>query len=157
MAGLKICTRWRAISARRKRRINSSLLPENIGPTTTSIQPMLPFTISTLAPPSLATKIDWCPPLRVHRLPQAAIHFSAIKRSEGGDDGNSNGLLARDQIARQNAPGALRIADAACTGQGVDGDTQFDALFENFVGQSFGNLHAARTPIVADAATADVG
>src|ERR1700720_1729353 len=118
---------------------------------------MLPFTISTLAPPSLTAKIDGCPPLRFHRLPQAAIHFSAIKRSEGGDDSNAKGLLARDQIARQNAPGALGIANAACTGQGVDGDTQFDALFENFVGQGFGNLHAARTAIVADAAIADVG
>src|ERR1700749_4989699 len=42
MAGLKICTRWRAISARRSRRISSSLLPLNIGPQTTSIQPRLP-------------------------------------------------------------------------------------------------------------------
>src|SRR5205809_5538108 len=50
MAGLKICTRWRAISARRRRRISSSLLPENIGPTTTSIQPILPLTMSTVAP-----------------------------------------------------------------------------------------------------------
>src|SRR5580700_10693127 len=47
MDGLKICTRCRAISALRRRRINSSLLPENIGPTTTSIQPMLPLTMST--------------------------------------------------------------------------------------------------------------
>src|SRR6267143_1926862 len=50
MAGLKICTRCRAISARRSRRISSSLLPENIGPTTTSIQPILPLTMSTFAP-----------------------------------------------------------------------------------------------------------
>src|SRR6266849_2749287 len=49
MTGLKICTRCRAISARRSRRINSSLLPENIGPTITSIQPMLPLTMSTVA------------------------------------------------------------------------------------------------------------
>src|SRR5436190_3141191 len=48
MAGLKTCTRFRAMVARRRRRINSSLLPENIGPQTTSIQPRLPVTISTL-------------------------------------------------------------------------------------------------------------
>src|SRR6266853_2526502 len=48
MTGLKICTRWRAISARFKRRISSSLFPENMGPTITSIQPMFPFTISTI-------------------------------------------------------------------------------------------------------------
>src|ERR1051326_2603856 len=40
--GLKIWTRWRAISARRRRRISSSLLPLNIGPQITSIQPRLP-------------------------------------------------------------------------------------------------------------------
>src|SRR5438270_12352289 len=41
MPGLKICTRWRAISARRRRRMSSSLLPLNMGPQTTSIHPML--------------------------------------------------------------------------------------------------------------------
>src|SRR5579859_604590 len=40
--GLKICTRWRAISARRRRRISSSLLPLNMGPQITSIQPRFP-------------------------------------------------------------------------------------------------------------------
>src|SRR3954468_10434138 len=39
MRGLTISTRCPAISARRRRRINSSLLPLNIGPQTTSSQP----------------------------------------------------------------------------------------------------------------------
>src|SRR6266404_5976263 len=39
MRGLTISARWPAISARRRRRISSSLLPENIGPQTTSSQP----------------------------------------------------------------------------------------------------------------------
>src|SRR5690242_20156169 len=39
MRGLTISTRWPAISARRNRRISSSLLPLNIGPQTTSSQP----------------------------------------------------------------------------------------------------------------------
>ena len=39
MRGLKICTRWRAIWARRMRRISSSLLPLNMLPVMTSIQP----------------------------------------------------------------------------------------------------------------------
>src|ERR1041384_1323133 len=43
MPGLNICTRCRAISARRSRRISSSLLPLNIGPQMTSIQPRLPL------------------------------------------------------------------------------------------------------------------
>ena len=38
-AGLKTCTRSRAMAARRRIRISSSDLPENIGPATTSIQP----------------------------------------------------------------------------------------------------------------------
>src|SRR6266852_852041 len=61
MAGLKICTRWRANSARRRRRISSSLLPENIGPTTTSIQPILPLTMST-GLFSSAIKLTQAPP-----------------------------------------------------------------------------------------------
>src|SRR6478672_13350178 len=39
MRGLTISARWPAISARRRRRISSSLLPQNIGPHTTSSQP----------------------------------------------------------------------------------------------------------------------
>ena len=37
--GLKTWTRWRAISARRMRRMSSSLLPLNMLPVMTSIQP----------------------------------------------------------------------------------------------------------------------
>ena len=39
MPGLKISTFWRAIWARRSRRINSSVLPLYMLPTMTSIQP----------------------------------------------------------------------------------------------------------------------
>jgi hypothetical protein len=39
MAGLKTCTFWRPITARRRRRMSSSVLPENIGPQITSIEP----------------------------------------------------------------------------------------------------------------------
>src|ERR1700676_2080514 len=42
MTGLNTWTRFRAIRARRSRRISSSLLPENMGPQTTSIQTILP-------------------------------------------------------------------------------------------------------------------
>lgn len=45
-AGLKTWTRLRAIMARRRRRISSSLLPENIGPQITSTHPTLPLTNS---------------------------------------------------------------------------------------------------------------
>src|SRR6188472_815450 len=46
MTGLNTCTRFRAILARLSLRISSSLLPENIGPQMTSIQPALPATNS---------------------------------------------------------------------------------------------------------------
>src|SRR5438128_7225158 len=39
MRGFTISARWPAISARRSRRISSSLLPLNMGPQTTSSQP----------------------------------------------------------------------------------------------------------------------
>src|SRR3954451_6942515 len=39
MRGLTISARWPAISARRRRRLSSSLLPLNMGPQTTSSQP----------------------------------------------------------------------------------------------------------------------
>src|SRR4051812_30519007 len=43
MSGLKTCTFWRAIWARRMRRISSSLLPLNMLPVMTSIQPCSGF------------------------------------------------------------------------------------------------------------------
>ena len=43
MSGLKIWTFWRAICARRSRRISSSLLPLNMLPVMTSIQPCCGF------------------------------------------------------------------------------------------------------------------
>src|ERR1017187_9420099 len=46
MVGLKTSTRLRAIMARRKRLISSSLLPENMGPQITSIHPTLPVMMS---------------------------------------------------------------------------------------------------------------
>src|SRR5215469_8913084 len=54
MAGLKICTRCLPISALRSLRISSSLLPENIGPTITSIQPMFPLTMFTHTPSAIS-------------------------------------------------------------------------------------------------------
>ncbi len=41
LEGLNTCTRCLPITARRKRRISSSVLPENIGPQMTSTQPAL--------------------------------------------------------------------------------------------------------------------
>jgi hypothetical protein len=46
MVGLKTSTRFRAIMALRRRLINSSLLPENMGPQITSIHPTFPVMMS---------------------------------------------------------------------------------------------------------------
>src|ERR1700730_13781882 len=56
MIGLNTCTRLRAIMARRSRRINSSLFPENIGPQIASIHPKLPLTKSIKKTSSVAMR-----------------------------------------------------------------------------------------------------
>src|SRR5713101_6616642 len=110
MTGLKICTRCRAISARRSRRINSSLLPENIGPTITSIQPMLPLTMSTAAPASYSYANTFgCENSASHHraartnqtVPMSfvAIDGGIEERSEGVDHGDAEGVLAGDEVA----------------------------------------------------------
>src|SRR3977135_505999 len=113
MAGLKICTRWRAICARRSRRISSSLLPENIGPTTTSIQPILPLTMSTVAPSIFgnASATATAAPLHSGTCGGGAVHLGIIEWGEGGNHGNAKSLLAWDEIGREHAPGALTVAD----------------------------------------------
>src|SRR6266576_248259 len=65
MRGFTINTRWPAISARRSRRISSSLLPLNIGPQTTSSQPPR-FGKSLITRPTLMGRSDGL--LRVFEL-----------------------------------------------------------------------------------------
>src|SRR5215212_9470146 len=67
IAGLKICERCRAISARRMRRISSSLLPLNIPPVITSIHPPLGFT------PSISS---------LHSLIKLALQFAESSNGE---------------------------------------------------------------------------
>jgi hypothetical protein len=50
IVGLKICTSCRAICARRRRRISSSLLPLNMLPAMTSIQPGLVLRCWSIGP-----------------------------------------------------------------------------------------------------------
>src|SRR5690242_2186022 len=153
MAGLKICTRWRAISARRRRRISSSLLPENMGPTMTSIQPILPLTMSTVAPwqlfsfPLSVYKIqpaEYCaaplnPSLLAHsaarsRYPdgRSTIHLRVIERGEGGNHGDAKHFLTGDEIVRENAPGSLPVTNARSTREAVDGDGKLGTVFQDF-------------------------
>src|SRR5215813_1138020 len=137
MAGLKICTRWRAISARRKRRISSSLLPENIGPTTTSIQPIFPLTMSTLDPPPdlfcHRTYLDTC----------AAVHPSIIERRERGEHRDTKGILASDQIPAQHSPRASRIANADFACKAIDRGGKFHPAIHNFFGNLLRNFDTA--------------
>src|SRR5579859_3087008 len=154
IAGLKICTRWRAISARRKRRINSSLLPENIGPTTTSIQPMLPLTMSTVFScrkrrnPAL---------LQLSRSRGRMIHLRVIKRSKSDDHRNAKSLCTMDQAARQHAPSTLRVANPHRASKAIDGDGKFHATVQNFPRQSIWNLDATGTPVMPMKPVRNVG
>src|SRR5260370_41928863 len=149
MAGLKICTRWRAISARRNRRISSSLLPENIGPTTTSIQPMLPLTMSTVAPSifgSTSAGARWIVPLHLRTHGGGTIHLGIIIRREGRNHGNSKGFLPCDEIVREHAPGALRVTDPHGSSKAVDRCGKLQAIFENFGRHCFRQPYASEPP-----------
>src|ERR1700676_918002 len=184
MDGLKICTRCRAISARRRRRISSSLLPENIGPTTTSIQPMLPLTMSTQRllerpnPKSSATRVaatfSACPdegrgahfngrssgrPLQTfpRSLCRRLVHLSIVERREGGNHCQAKRLLARDQIFGQHASGALAVADADRTGVAINRYGKFGAAGQDFFRQRFRDFDAARAAEMPALAIGDVG
>src|SRR6267143_4374449 len=158
MAGLKICTRCRAISARRSRRINSSLFPENIGPTTTSIQPILPLTISTrllLAKfPPLLTPI--CSHL-LSRSGRCMVHLRVIRRGKGRDDGHAKCLRAANQAARKHAPGALGVANSYRSREAIDGRGEFHSVLQNLSCQGVRDLDPARSSVMPVAAIRHVG
>src|SRR5258707_10135350 len=136
MAGLKICTRWRANSARRSRRISSSLLPENIGPTTTSIQPILPLTISTLAPLIRSGGLLGDRTAVIHRLIK--------KRRKCRNHRNPKRFLPGNFVRAQHAPRAPLVANSGLAGKPVNRYGKFDALHEDFFGQRLGQFHSAR-------------
>src|SRR5215510_294011 len=136
MAGLKICTRCRAISARRKRRISSSLLPENIGPTTTSIQPIFPLTMSTLSPPAG----------NLFRRRNATIHLGIIERRERRNHRQAEGILARDQVSAEHAPSTLCVANSNFSRKAIDRSGKFHAAIHHFFGDRRGNFDASRPP-----------
>src|SRR5713101_873741 len=154
IAGLKICTRWRAISARRKRRISSSLFPENIGPTMTSIQPILPLTMSTFAASVLVSNESRLPSL-THRA-SGAIHLRIVERSEGAHHRYAKSLLPGDEVAGEHAPGALCIADSRRPGKTVDGFSQLHPVFENFTGERLRHFDSAAASKESQSAIAHV-
>src|SRR5579859_1850212 len=100
--GLNICTRWRAISARRSLRISSSLLPLNIGPQITSIQPRLPRIAFIFSPLSLSLQTADAPD----------IVSSALKpRSSPRKSGS---LLYRQTRRRRARLGLTALAGRGC-------------------------------------------
>src|SRR5207248_8164103 len=88
MRGLTISTRWPAISARRRRRISSSLLPLNIGPQTTSSQPPR-FGKSLITAPTLLGRSDGL--LRVLEL--------VLGEAAEADDAEQPAVLRHRQVA----------------------------------------------------------
>ena len=81
MAGLKTSTRLRAIMARRRRRINSSLLPENMGPQITSIHPTLPLMMSI--PAAVYTRFSTSAEFLLPKAMQLATACSISRRRPG--------------------------------------------------------------------------
>src|SRR5207244_3574716 len=131
------------------RRINSSLFPENIGPTTTSIQPMLPLTMSTRAP-CFQFKTQTAVPLRSwcdggmtrYRL---IIKLLVIKWSEGGDDRHAKSLLAVDFVGAQHSPGTLRVADSALFRKLINGEGELRSTQQDLLRQCVRQFQRAGT------------
>src|SRR5213595_3583357 len=88
MRGLTISTRCPAISARRRRRMSSSLLPLNIGPQTTSSQPPR-FGKSLITRPTLMGRSDGL--LRVLEL--------VLRESAEADDAQQAPVLHHREVA----------------------------------------------------------
>src|SRR6266478_5579718 len=85
---------------------------------------------------------------------RGAIHLRIIERR---DHGNSKRLLARDEIAREHAPGALCIANPHGAGEPIDRYRKLHAIFENFVSQRFRQLDASRAAVMPLSVVGDVG
>src|SRR6266852_2861596 len=153
MAGLKICTRWRAISARRSLRINSSLLPENIGPTTTSIQPILPLTMSTVAPWESGAFRNLCHAPRHNQIFRAAANDRALLLRTCSDGcGPIHAFIIERGEGRNHG-----IANAHGAGKFIDGNGKFDAIIEHFAGKGFRNLDAARAAVMTTSSIGNIG
>jgi hypothetical protein len=86
-----------------------------------------------------------------------AVHFSIVKRCKRGDHRDAERFLARDQIRRKNAPGALGVAHSYGPGELIDGYGQFHASIEHFVGELRRDFYSAGTAVVAERGVANVG
>ena len=63
------------------------------------------------------------------------------------DDGDTKSFLPRDQVTRQNAPGALRVANSPSARVRVDRDGKLDPVVENVPGQNVGKKYASRLAV----------
>src|SRR6266566_1204908 len=77
------------------------------------------------------------------------VHPRIIERSKGSNHGDAKRFLPTDEIARKDAPGALRVANAHHAGKPIDGRGQLGAILKNFASESLGEFDAARTAVVA--------
>src|SRR5580704_3288621 len=85
------------------------------------------------------------------------VHLSIIERSEGGDHGDAESFLARNQIAGEHPPGALGVANADGACESVDGFGEFDAAFEYFVSERLRKFERSGATEVSGMAIRDVG
>src|SRR5215217_3931682 len=128
-SGLKTCTFCRAILARRRRRMSSSDLPENIEPAITSTQPTFPRdgggASSWLTCATSSSILVVC-------YFSSGIIFRIVKRCESSDQRKLKTHRSRHQIAREYAPRALLASQISTTSNFVDHKTKLASTFDHF-------------------------
>jgi hypothetical protein len=86
-----------------------------------------------------------------------SVQLAIVERGEGRDYSDSECFLPCDSIVRENSPGTLRVTNADCPSETVDGHRKFDAKVEDVVGECIGNFYAAGAAEMAAAAVGNVG
>ena len=86
-------------------------------------------------------KIDGCALTRLRS--RLSVNRAIKKRREGVDDGDPESILSRDEIAGEDAPRALRVANAVASGKFVNGFGQLQAVVHHTFYERFGKDNTA--------------
>lgn len=89
-------------------------------------------------------------------LRRRPVHLHIVERRKGRDHCQAEGLLARDEIVAQHAPGALAIADAYGTRVAIDGDGKLGAAGQDFFREKLRDFDAAGAAEMPARAVGDI-